>query len=239
MDTFDLRKFLKENKVKEPINEETLKGAIEKEMEANAGRFETPFPTRDLRQILNTKNPEDLPSSAKKVLDKLKKKYKIKEATIINPGGLLKEYFGNDIENYISIIGYDTYDQFFEDNPGAVNAMEEFIFKVPEFRKQLIIQGYEDVARLYEATILNPEDLPGDEEGYITDSTGQKIKIREFDDESIEQYGDAMKQALGSAEAPPHITALAIAAEDAYEEMGNVDEVLKFVEMHLKGAYGD
>ena len=40
-------------------------------------------------------------------------------------------------------------------------------------------------------------------------------------------------------EAPAHITALAIAAEDAYEEMGNVDEVLKFVEMHLKGAYGD
>ena len=165
MDTFNLRKFLKENKVKEPINEETLKGAIEKEMEANAGRFETPFPTRDLRQILNTKNPEDLPSSAKKVLDKLKKKYKIKEATI-----------------------------------------------------------------------LNPEDLPEDE---IEDSFGNKIRVREFDDESIEQYGDAMKQALGAAEAPPHITALAIAAEDAYEEMGNVDEVLKFVEMHLKGAYGD
>ena len=212
MDTFNLRKFLKENKVKEPINEETLKGAIEKEMEANAGRFETPFPTRDLRQILNTKNPEDLPSSAKKVLDKLKKKYKIKEATIINPGGLLKEYFGNDIENYISIVGYDDFNQFFEDNPGAVQAMEEFLFSVPEFRKQLVMQGYEDVAKMYEG------------------------EIKEFDDESIEQYGDAMKQALGSAEAPAHITALAIAAEDAYEEMGNVDEVLKFVEMHLKGA---
>tara|TARA_R100001443_G_scaffold31196_2_gene45171 strand:- start:477 stop:710 length:234 start_codon:yes stop_codon:yes gene_type:complete len=64
-------------------------------------------------------------------------------------------------------------------------------------------------------------------------------KLKEFDDDSIEQYGDAMKQALGSAEAPAHITALAIAAEDAYEEIGNVDEVLKFVEMHLKGAYGN
>ena len=41
-------------------------------------------------------------------------------------------------------------------------------------------------------------------------------KLKEFDDDSIEQYGDAMKQALGSAEAPAHITALAIAAEDAY-----------------------
>lgn len=64
-------------------------------------------------------------------------------------------------------------------------------------------------------------------------------KLKEFDDDSIEQYGDAMKQALGDAEAPAHITALAIAAENAYEEMGNVDEVLKFVEMHLRGMYGE
>ena len=67
--------------------------------------------------------------------------------------------------------------------------------------------------KLKEATIVNPEDLPGDEEGEP--------------DPRAEQ------------EAPAHITALAIAAEDAYEEMGNVDEVLKFVEMHLRGAYGD
>ena len=133
----------------------------------------------------------------------------------LKEGKLLKEYFGNDIENYISIVGYDDFNQFFEDNRGAVQAMEEFLFTVPEFRKQLVMQGYEDVANMYEG------------------------KINEFDDESIEQYGDAMKQALGAAEAPAHITALAIAAEDAYEEMGNVDEVLKFVEMHLKGAYGD
>ena len=133
----------------------------------------------------------------------------------LKEGKLFKESLGSDIENYIAIVGYDTYDQFFEDNPGAVDAMEQFLFTVPEFRKQLVMQGYEDVANMYEG------------------------KINEFDDESIEQYGDAMKQALGSAEAPAHITALAIAAEDAYEEMGNVDEVLKFVEMHLKGAYGN
>ena len=133
----------------------------------------------------------------------------------LKEGKLFKESLGSDIENYIAIVGYDTYDQFFEDNPGAVDAMEQFLFTVPEFRKQLVMQGYEDVANMYEG------------------------KINEFDDESIEQYGDAMKQALGAAEAPAHITALAIAAEDAYEEMGNVDEVLKFVEMHLKGAYGN
>ena len=133
----------------------------------------------------------------------------------LKEGKLFKESLGSDIENYIAIVGYDTYDQFFEDNPGAVDAMEQFLFTVPEFRKQLVMQGYEDVANMYEG------------------------KINEFEDDSIEQYGDAMKQALGAAEAPAHITALAIAAEDAYEEMGNVDEVLKFVEMHLKGAYGN
>ena len=133
----------------------------------------------------------------------------------LKEGKLFKESLGSDIENYIAIVGYDTYDQFFEDNPGAVDAMEQFLFTVPEFRKQLVMQGYEDVANMYEG------------------------KINEFDDESIEQYGDAMKQALGDAEAPAHITALAIAAEDAYEEMGNIGEVLKFVEMHLKGAYGN
>ena len=64
----------------ESVNEETLKGAIEKEMKDNKGKFKTSFPTRDLRQILNTENPEDLPNSIKKVLNRLKKKYKIEES---------------------------------------------------------------------------------------------------------------------------------------------------------------
>ena len=49
-------------------------------MKANDGRFKTDFPSRELRQILNTENPKDLPRSAKKALDRLKKKYKIKES---------------------------------------------------------------------------------------------------------------------------------------------------------------
>ena len=64
----------------ESINENALKDEIEKEMEDNKSKFKTSFPTRDLRQILNTENPKDLPNSAKKVLDKLKKKYKINES---------------------------------------------------------------------------------------------------------------------------------------------------------------
>ena len=62
------------------VNEDALKDAIEKEMKANDGRFKTDFPSRELRQILNTENPKDLPRSAKKALDRLKKKYKIKES---------------------------------------------------------------------------------------------------------------------------------------------------------------
>ena len=134
----------------------------------------------------------------------------------LKEGKLLKEYFGNDIENYISIVGYDDFNQFFEDNPGAVKAMEEFLFTVPEFRKQLVMQGYEDVANMYEGKINKLKEDRFEDVEHI------------FSGEEEEDY-----------EAPAHITALAIAAEDAFEEMGNVDEVLKFVEMHLKGAYGD
>ena len=61
-------------------------------------------------------------------------------------------------------------------------------------------------------------------------------KLKEDRFEDVEHIFSGEPEAQ---EAPAHITALAIAAEDAYEEMGNVDEVLKFVEMHLKGAYGD
>jgi hypothetical protein len=69
----------KEEVIDEPVNEGDLDAAIEKEMKANSGRFETPFPTRDLRQIRNTKNHNELSTSAKKVLARLKKKYKINE----------------------------------------------------------------------------------------------------------------------------------------------------------------
>ena len=92
--------------------------------------------------------------------------------------------------------------------------------------------------KVKEATIVNPEDLPGDEEGYVTDDAGQRIKVREDRFDKIE-YIFSGEDEGGDQEAPAHITALAIAAEDAYEEMGNVDEVLKFVEMHLRGAYGE
>ena len=72
-------KNTKKAKVTREHISESLQSAIEKEMKANDSRFETPFPTRELRQILNTKDHNELGNSAKKVLAKLKKKYKLNE----------------------------------------------------------------------------------------------------------------------------------------------------------------
>ena len=66
-----IQKDMDDLRMYESVNEDALKDAIEKEMEDNKSKFNTSFPTRDLRQILNTENPKDLPNSAKKVLDKL------------------------------------------------------------------------------------------------------------------------------------------------------------------------
>ena len=83
-------KNTKKAKVTREHISESLQSAIEKEMRANDSRFETPFPTRELRQILNTKDHNELGDSAKKVLAKLKKKYKLNEK-------LTKE----DIRNFV------------------------------------------------------------------------------------------------------------------------------------------
>ena len=59
----------------EPVNEGDLDAAIDQEMKNNDSRFETDFPTRELRAIkYYLKDPEKypLPDSAKKVLAKLK-----------------------------------------------------------------------------------------------------------------------------------------------------------------------
>ena len=99
----DVKDELGHFRMYESVNEDALKDAIEKEMEDNKSKFKTSFPTRDLRQILNTENPKDLPNSAKKVLDKLKKKYKInksvKEETDTDVGGGAKPPIGLDIDD--------------------------------------------------------------------------------------------------------------------------------------------
>ena len=59
----------------------------------------------------------------------------------------------------------------------------------------------------------------------ITDSSDQLTPFPDSGDEADE--------------APAHITALAIAAEDAYEEGMGIDEINEFILQHLGGAYGD
>ena len=141
---------------------------------------------------------------------------------------LLKEYEGGGIPD--SDVEHEDHEHDWEDTgdeEGMFTGEEEC--KVCGLRRSV----YE------EATLINPEDLPGDEEGYVTDDAGQRIKVREDRFDKIEYIFSGAPEPGTEQEAPAHITALAIAAEDAYEEMGNVDEVLKFVEMHLRGAYGD
>ena len=91
--------------------------------------------------------------------------------------------------------------------------------------------------KVKEATIINPEDLPGDEEGYVTDDAGQRIKVREDRFEDVEHIFSGEEE--DAQEAPAHITALAIAAEGAYEEGMGIDEINEFILQHLGGAYGD
>ena len=94
--------------------------------------------------------------------------------------------------------------------------------------------------KVKEATIINPEDLPGDEEGYITDDAGTKVKVRQEDiTDSSDQLTPFPDSGDEAKEAPAHVIKLAIAAEEAYEEGMGIDEIRSFIEQHLGGAYGD
>ena len=51
-------------------------------------------------------------------------------------------YYGNtNVENYIKTIGYDSFEEFFNVNPGGEEALISWIERVPEFRKMLMQQG--------------------------------------------------------------------------------------------------
>ena len=50
-------------------------------------------------------------------------------------------YVPRNIENYIKTIGYDSFEEFFNDNPGGEEALISWIERIPEFRKMLMQQG--------------------------------------------------------------------------------------------------
>jgi len=54
-------------------------------------------------------------------------------------------YYGTtNVENYIQTIGYESFEDFFNDNPGGEEALISWIESIPEFRKKLMRQGMLD-----------------------------------------------------------------------------------------------
>ena len=49
----------------------------------------------------------------------------------------IKEYGGMELETLFGALGYDNFEEFMADNPGAVEALHGWISSIPEFRKKL------------------------------------------------------------------------------------------------------
>ena len=64
------------------------------------------------------------------------------EPTMENKDKMEEGYYGNtNIEIFIHSLGYDSFEDFFNDNPGAEDALVDWIESVPEFRKMLMQKG--------------------------------------------------------------------------------------------------
>jgi hypothetical protein len=81
---------------------------------------------------------------AKKPFPDLTGDGKVTKADILKGRGIkLKEgYYGNtNVESYISAIGYNSFEEFFSDNPGGEEALMSWIESIPEFKTQLMDSG--------------------------------------------------------------------------------------------------
>jgi hypothetical protein len=64
------------------------------------------------------------------------------EPTMENKDKIKEGYYGtSNVESYIQALGYDSFEDFFNDNPGAEYALMNWMEKVPDFRKILDQQG--------------------------------------------------------------------------------------------------
>jgi hypothetical protein len=64
------------------------------------------------------------------------------EPTVENKDKMKEGYYGTtNVENHIQTLGYDSFEDFFSDNPGGEEALINWIESVPEFRKMLMQQG--------------------------------------------------------------------------------------------------
>ena len=67
------------------------------------------------------------------------------EPTMENKEEVKEGYYGTtNVENYIQTIGYESFEDFFSDNPGGETALINWIESVPDFRKKLMRQGMLD-----------------------------------------------------------------------------------------------
>ena len=64
------------------------------------------------------------------------------EPTMENKDKMKEGYYGtSNVESYIQALGYDSFEDFFNDNPGAEDALVDWIESIPEFRKMLMQKG--------------------------------------------------------------------------------------------------
>jgi hypothetical protein len=64
------------------------------------------------------------------------------EPTMENKDKMKEGYYSTtNVENHIQTLGYDSFEDFFSDNPGGEEALISWIESVPEFRKMLMQQG--------------------------------------------------------------------------------------------------
>ena len=64
------------------------------------------------------------------------------EPTMENKNKIKEGYYGNtNVESHIQALGYDSFDDFFSDNPGGEDALMNWIESVPDFRETLTQQG--------------------------------------------------------------------------------------------------
>jgi hypothetical protein len=75
------------------------------------------------------------------LLDQIRKS----EPTMENKNEIKEGYYGTtNLENYIQTIGYESFEDFFNDNPGGEEVLINWIESIPEFREELMRQGILD-----------------------------------------------------------------------------------------------
>lgn len=98
--------------------------------------------------------------------------------------GLNEGYYGSsDIDNIVSTLGYDDIDSFFNDNPGAVDAIIQWAETVPDFKRML-----RDASMMQEDIDLGHQD---NEPGMLK---GDLYKIGKYSMELYQMMDDLERQ---------------------------------------------